>query len=430
MDVQYPVDPDAEGAGTIHYKAVEGGAQPAGLFSMSYYCRPTETQFKAADEAHAKPMVYRDGLLQYLRVTEQPEFRGWKLVLYVDEATLAAPLGTEATLGEHLEAQKGVWAAIMGHPNLILATVRWPEYTMGAGAPTSAPAQLDNSLLRIFRFRAFQDFPRCPVFVRDADTLFENLLGKGDLAPRLAAWEVTLLRELQSRAATTGRRFLVASQPHYSRDWHVHPRSGVQTTGCYAGLTCSLGGVDLWTSGALWRSCLAYVRGQSQRVLADGVYKPSDEASPSYIGKDEQLLMYVIVPAMLTYSLLQFYYLEYIEVEGAEVEDAAIRALGYTHYPSPYLKLQGREGEPGLHSFKNDNEVTETVLLNPAVIPLAMEPRCHDLLVHIFKEDMQRAAAAAGGGVRRRRRSTRRRPIRRNSRASRRLSSRVERYRK
>jgi hypothetical protein len=410
MDIQYPVDPDAKGAGTIHYRAA-GPAKStklAGLFSMSYYCRPTETQFKAADEVHAKPMVYRDGLLQYLRVTEQPEFRGWKLVLYVDEATLAAPLGTEATLGEHLEAQKELWATIMGHPNLILATVHWPEYTMGAGAP--APAQLDNSLLRMFRFRAFQDFPQCPVFVRDADTLFENLLGKGDLAPRLATWEVTLWKELESRAATIGRRFLVASQPHYSRDWHVHPVSGVQTTGCYAGLTCSLGNLDLWTSGALWRHCLAYVRGQSQRVLADGVYKPSDEASPRYIGKDEQLLMYVIVPAMLAHALLQFYYLEYIEVEGAEVEDPAIRALGYTHYPSPYLKLQGREGEPGLHSFKNENEVTETVLLNPAVIPLAMEPRCHDLLVHIFKGDMQRAATAAQrGGRRRRKRTTQRR---------------------
>lgn len=419
MEIQYPVDPDAEEVGTIHYRAVQlqEGAQPAGLFSMSYYCRPTETQFKAADEVHAKPMVYRNGVLQYLRMTEQPEFRDWKLVLYVDDATLATPLGTEATLGEHLGAQKEVWATIMSHPNLILATVRWPEYTMGAGAP----AQLDNSLLRIFRFRAFQDFPHCPVFVRDADTLFENLLGKGDIAPRLAAWESTLWMELEARAAATGRRFLVASQPHYSRDWHVHPVSGVQTTGCYAGLTCSLGGLDLWRSGALWRSCLAYIRAQSHRIMANGVYKPSDEVSPRYIGKDEQLLMYVIVPAMLSHSLLQFYYLEYIEVEGAEVKDPAIRALGYTHYPSPYLKLQGREGEPGLHSFKNDNEVTETVLLNPAIIPLAMEPRCHDLLVYIFKGDMQRAGAAnasARGGARRRKRKTRR--LRRRRRGTRR----------
>jgi len=307
--------------------------------------------------------------------------------------------------------------------------VRWPEYTMGAADAVEATAQLDNSLLRIFRFRAFQDFPHCPVFVRDADTLFENLLGKDDIAPRLAAWEVTLWREMESRAAATGRRFLVASQPHYSRDWHVHPVSGVQTTGCYAGLTCSLGGLDLWTSAALWRSCLAYVRAQSQRVLADGVYKPSDEASPRYIGKDEQLLMHVIVPAMLSHSLLQFYYLEYIEVEGAEVKDPAIRALGYTHYPSPYLKLQGREGEPGLHSFKNDNEVTETVLLTPAIIPLAMEPRCHDLLVHIFKGDMQHAGAASAsgrGGAKRRQRKTRRRSqhrLRRRRRGTKRKSS-------
>ncbi len=411
----YPIDSDAPDKGTIEYK-MNTPSQPGGVFSLSYYCRPThvaKNDFKAQDEAFAKPAVYRNGIMQYLLCTQEPEFSDWKVIIYVDEATLAAPLGTEEGMPD-LAHQREIWSTILAHPNLVLATVRWPEYTMGD--PAAAAKEVDNSLLRIFRYRAFQDFPSVPVFVRDADTLFENLINKVDMVSQISKWEATLLHEMRAKAPQY--QFLVASQPHYNRDWHIHPATKKKATGCYAGLTCSLGGIEEWTSGKLWKDCLTYVRNLSHRVEKNGVYQPSDHESPLYIGKDEQLLMFVIVPAL--FDRVYFYYMEYIEVEGKVVKDAAIRAMGYERYPSPYLKYQGREDDKDAHGFKDANETTEMILISPKMVGLSMEDRCHRLLQHIFRSDIQRVKGThpMKGGARRgstRKLGKKRRGIRRKS---------------
>jgi hypothetical protein len=127
--------------------------------------------------------------------------------------------------------------------------VEWPEYAVGKAADNKT---IDNAILRALRLKALVDFPGSPVFLRDADTLFENLVKplqtaeeRAAFSAKLAAWEFALWGEIRKVFEAPGSpyRILIASQPHYSRQWHKHPDTGIQTTGCYAAVTSTLGNI-------------------------------------------------------------------------------------------------------------------------------------------------------------------------------------------
>jgi hypothetical protein len=294
--------------------------------------------------------------------------------------------------------------------------VKWPEYAIDADGSGDA---IDNAILRMMRMKALYDFPGIPVFVRDADTLFENLVKVRSIAAELTAWEFTLWEQLRKIFGAPGSpyKILIASQPNYHRQWHVHPETGQETNGCYAAVTSTLGDMTAWTDGSMWRACLAYVRKHTQMEKDMGGKRASTTVDkPSYIGIDEQLLSYVVIAKAL--EQVYFYYLEYIQVEGTKIVDGPatkfapdLIAAGFTRYPSPYMESLGEaplDLETSVEKKRKDaNEKTEGTILNPKSIPLALAAEPQKVMQLIFKYFNRAARTTTGGG--RRKRGTKRR---------------------
>jgi hypothetical protein len=161
--------------------------------------------------------------------------------------------------------------------------------------------------------------------------------------------------------------------------------------------------------GSLWRKCLAYLRKHIQIVKNGNDRTPSNIAKPTYIGKDEQLLSFVIVPAIL--DKIYFYYFEYIRIEGGPVKDTPetpfanmLLQRGIKTYPSPYR--ESRNNEPTVET-KEANQTTEMTILNPKSIPLALDKKNHELMKSIFQFYLA-ATPTQTGGYRRTRRQRKR----------------------
>jgi hypothetical protein len=379
--------------GTISYKAVGPGSVQdiKGLIVTTFYFHD---DYKGQDHAYTKTDIYKKGVLHMLNVTEDPAFAGWKVLIYTDQESMNTPYSSTTT---NVEMHKEEWNIIQSHQNTIFGLINSPEYAVGDGVDTDT---IDNAILRAFRMRAFHDFNNIPVFIRDADTLFENIVKLVDggrpaqFKREMIMWEKTFWDNLKALPAET---FVIASQPNYHRQWHVDPATGVSTTGCYAAVTSTLGGVAEWVNGSMWRKCLAYLRNYSRVVNEGGTRKPSNSALPTYIGKDEQLLSYVIIPVML--KKVYFYYLEYIRVEGTKIintadtpfADAVLAAGIFTEprYPSPYMQVLG-EPLPELEASatlnrKDDNVKTEETILKPVFIPLSFSAITNQLMHTIFE---------------------------------------------
>jgi hypothetical protein len=80
-------------------------------------------------------------------------------------------------------------------------------------------------------------------------------------------------------------------------------------------------------------------------------------------------------------------------VEGGPVTDTPetpfakiLLENGITQYPSPYKLSLGESMTPATTDKRKDaNEITETTLLNPAIIPLSLDPANNQLMKTIFK---------------------------------------------
>jgi hypothetical protein len=398
------MDPDDPTKGSIIYKGLDAAKTPAGIFSTAYYFRETDcltcTDFKGQDSPWTKTDVYKTGLIQYLKVTEEPNFKDWKLVIYIDQHSIENPVfkNSNKNNAARIDKHNKEWAEIEKHPNVVFGIVTWPEYAVGSKGDGKT---IDNAIIRALRMKAFHDFPAIPVFIRDADTLFENLVksdtflnGDPPLYKKIAIWEWTLFQNLQKLfVESSPYRILIASQPNYQRQWHVHPDTGVKTTGCYAAVTSTIGNVPEWTDGSLWRKCLAYFRKHCTVVQQGNDRKPNNLDKPTYIGKDEQLVSYVIIANIL--EKVYFYYLEYIQVEGGPVQQSDdtpfagdLLAAGIKQYPSPYMRSLNEPLPTDLTltvpKRKDANEVTEATILNPAIIPMSLDPALNRLMHMVF----------------------------------------------
>ena len=426
-----PIDPASKDAGSIDY-IYNTDTDAKGVFVSTYYFRD-DGSFQGQDKKWAKTDIYKSGLLHYLKLTEQAPFQGWKLVLYIDAISWKNPINKTNQGSASYQKHLTEWNAISSHPNLVVAVVNWPEYSVGENDGQT----IDNAILRALRIKALADFARIPVFIRDADTLFENLVKVRPIYEELLAWEAKFKETLETITASKGETLIIASQPNYHRQWHVHPTTGQNTPGCYAALTSTLGGLAEWVDprGELWGKCLAYLRTHSQVTKGPKGRVPSNIGKPTYIGKDEQLLSYVILPAMA--EKVFFYYLEYIQVEGTKIvvkpetpfADTLLLA-GLDRYPSPYIESLGEALLPLDASAntkrKDANEKTEGTILNPASIPLALTPSLNKLMHTIFAYyspaaakqggDPPAAAKQGGGGRKTYRRKRRRNRKRRHTR--------------
>jgi hypothetical protein len=373
------------------------GKDFTGLFVTTYY-------FRNADCNTCIDLpLYQTGIIHYLEVTERPEFKGWKVLIYIDAYSLQNPIFNGNTQNNALRAKHNSdWKKITEHPNTVFCVVTWPEYAL------KDATKIDEAILRAIRMKAFCDFPDTPVFLRDGDTLFPNLMGsKKDATPLhnitecLAIWEKTFWDEMKKLPPQT---FQVASQPNYRAGWHVNLATGIKTNGCYAALTSTLGGIPQFKDGSLWKKCLEYLRANTK--IVNGV--ANDMNKPTYIGKDEQLIIYVIVPAL--FPTVRFYYLEYAQVEGVAVEVTADTPFAAAlkdmkQYPSPYKESLGEALTPippSTFKRKDDNEKTELTHLNTEMIRKCFSGDLNDLMKTIFKYYYDKISGARQTGGSRR----------------------------
>jgi hypothetical protein len=292
-------DPIAGGQITYRYNTPD---DPAGLFSFSYYFRATPTTANRnvrLREVAAKAPVYVKGMSAYTSLTEREAFARWKTVIYTDRQTLDSLEQLPASV-------RPLMTALMANPRVIVAVCEWPEFSRN-----QSPVAIENSILRVMRHKAMADFPEIPTFVRDADTVFVDDLQYGGLAPfvdKLYAWESTMLGKLRE----SGKVFLVSGVPSYKRQWHVNSRRNFESQGILAGLTCSLG---IGARGSeVWQQSLGFIRGRCHIDVGRGVI--SNIVDKTYIGKDEQILIFIWIPELMNDTF--FFYFDFAEYESGD----------------------------------------------------------------------------------------------------------------
>jgi hypothetical protein len=281
---------------------------PAGVYSFSYYFRKAAIKPKTYNgkniDVHGHPWtIYITGLELYTQVVRSgaPSTKGgWKVVIYTDQQTLD-------DIDESMPApEKARIQAVFADPNVILAKVVWPEY---APFPANAAGEhkerkVENAILRTFRMFSFAVF-NCPVFVRDADTTFDIGYGTTDKTLEIMrVWETTFYEQAMAK----GFPIIYASQTDYVKGFHVDYRvkeESSQSLGTFAGMVNYLGGLQ-GEMRELWQEALAYIRGACHIVPETGISSNQSERA-RYIGKDEQILIFVFLPPLMDRTFF-FYY--------------------------------------------------------------------------------------------------------------------------
>ncbi len=353
---QVPIDPLNPGGspGTITFYP-NTPAEPAGVFAFSYYNRGGDKLFanrNIREGAAKESNVYIQGLLTYLELTElDGPFRGWKVVIYIDEVTKF-----------YLDLYKGYGyehiIRLLAHPNLIVALCDWPEYTINPYKYEGRSyTKIDNILLRTLRFHAFLDFFGVPVLVRDADTYFETqmveipqLVAKENANPRplksfreyLSDWEGALFEHHMR----SGLPFLLSAHPGYMQDWHANDKVGMHTFGHLAGLVNCMPGLAEWhpeNPANLWNLSLTWLRDRYKIRLYYGKYQAlSNLQRDTYIGKDEQIISFVWLEYLFPKCFFFYFHIQNTEsLNQMKRAKSAKNDHGVSIYYDMFMRFQG-----------------------------------------------------------------------------------------
>jgi len=265
-----------------------------GVFSFSFYIQlpwgghPTEMDIARN--------VYLQGLYAYASLMDREDsvFRGWKVVIYTDDYTLY-----------HLKRLK---VDLVENPNIDFCVVRWPYYQKYIEPELNG--QVNADILRVMRIRAFFDFPKVPVFMRDADTLWaRNISAYSKMLKleesELYEWESNFLKGASRHPNT----FIFASSIAYKRHWHKNmSREKVGPLGAFAGLQSAMPLVPCLQDTRVWEGIIQYITYHSIRTaIKKNVqfydksihtsYVFTNHSIPEHLGKDEQVLLFVLLPA-------------------------------------------------------------------------------------------------------------------------------------
>lgn len=257
----------------------KGNIPCEGVFAFTFYSRGWLPKEYVNLDSLGRDL-YIKGLQMYLDVitTKDSPFSNWKILLYTDEATYNLALSYEYPLflAEKIE----------------FVVVKWPYYTK-----PETPTQVNDDILRIMRFRAFFDFSTVPVFVRDADTIFA-VNEYGTLRKSLTAfsddvlqWETNYLNGAKNYPNT----FIFGTSIGYKSFWHKNARTGAEApVGAFAGLQSTMPIVPCFQDESLWVQSMEYIRAISIRKEVNTNVRFSNEDSSIQIGKDEQILLFIL----------------------------------------------------------------------------------------------------------------------------------------
>lgn len=292
----YSRDPEE---GSIEYLAKKTVLDSTdGFFSFSFYMRDPisrETTPKQSD-------LYLKGMSYYQKILGKAPFTNWKLLIYTDGFTYKK-LQTLQTLDistlprstrYNVQELKEYSSPLITNPNVIFAIVTWPKHQR-----RKSLAQINGGVLRSLRSRAPFDFPTKYVFIRDADTFFDDYLKELDYAGRyvnasgehdpdvwqaakngfrdtLYTWEKGFFEKIPTiQAATTEKSVLIigtgeagfgASGHVYKRPWHSNELLQKNAPfGVFAGLISVTPGVPVYQDMKAWDDFVEYINGRSRR---------------------------------------------------------------------------------------------------------------------------------------------------------------------
>jgi hypothetical protein len=271
----------------------------AGVYSFTYYFRKAALGAKWAPEMAANInvqnhpwVIYITGLDLYTQLVKSgAPAPGWKVIVYTDQQTLD-------DIAEWMPSPfKEKIQGILADSAVIVAKVVWPEYAPFPAPVTTPEKKVENAILRAFRLFSFVRF-NCPVFVRDADTTHSILHITNTEIPKILTnmrvWETTFLEQARAK----GFPLIYASELDYGKEFHKDYRLNTDfgSTGAFAGMVNYLGGIAEMRD--LWQEALSYIRGVCHIVPETGLSSNKNHVA-RYIGKDEQILLFVLLPPLM-----------------------------------------------------------------------------------------------------------------------------------
>jgi hypothetical protein len=325
MDLPISRSEDPASKGVLHYSQDIRDPSLRGIFAFSFYL---QLPWGHPDARTLSTNTYLQGMQMYVDSIQREGsvFEGWKIVLYTDKYTI-----DWLTRLEH---------PFVRNPTVILCVVEWPYYQQYTADIWKD--QVNGDILRCMRIRSFFDFSSVPVFMRDADTIWAiQVSSYSKRLPVEAAdvyeWEANYLRGATRHPNT----FIFGTSLAYKRFWHENKQDKrFAPLGAFAGLQSTMPTVPCFQSLDLWEQVVAYLLARSKRLdsrevvhadkTLDQEYKYSDEDNTARIGKDEQSLAFILLPACISNTFffeLDLFDARKFTLKGKRVHDANYAAL-------------------------------------------------------------------------------------------------------
>ena len=280
--IEYPAHPD-------HLNSFDG------FFSFTFYMRDS---FAGVEKTTKQSNLYLHGLALYTTFLQAKPFTNWAILVYTDEYTVNEmetilkrdPSKVHAMeRREFIQVQK-LLNALRSNVRVFFVKVTWPKHQRRLALP-----QVNGPILRPFRSRAPFDFPTKYVFIRDADTLFEDklrstfeplpymsqeefLAQKDIFAGELFLWEARMLSLMPTiqeylhgnppLVVGTGSNERGSPSTIYKKRWHSNEVLGKNAPfGIFAGFVNVAPGVPLYRSKDAWDEFVEFVNGRSIRIM-------------------------------------------------------------------------------------------------------------------------------------------------------------------
>lgn len=311
--------PNLDEGSIVYLEEKETLDQAEGFFSFTFYLRSKE---KAESMIDKGSRIYLAGLFSYASILRDI-FANWKVLIYTDQFSYNELFQYTRIKKEDTMYFSSEYLAkkLFENKNVIFAIVTWPKHQRTLGL-----AKINGSALRPFRSRAPFDFPTKYVFIRDADTMFEDRLkellvigrfGGSESHPtqfenlfinlRIYEWESAFYRQVQFLVKKEGKPLLLVGtgnpghlagtniylQP-YHRNEHLNKKAPF---GIFAGFTNTTPNVPVFQTYTAWNEFIDFMNDRSYKLnktKRNANY--SNNGKPEQIGRDEQLYLFLLMP--------------------------------------------------------------------------------------------------------------------------------------
>lgn len=341
---------DSSKNGVFRYSQDIHAPSLRGVFAFSFYLH-VPWQHPSANILQGDP--YLKGIQMYVDAIEKADsvFGGWKVVLYTDKYTI-----DWLTELEH---------PIANNPTVLFCSVEWPYYQ--AQTAGSFKDQVNGDIMRCMRLRAFFDFSHIPVFVRDADTIWAMQISayskRISVEPaELYEWEANYLEG----ALRYPNTFIFSTSLGYKRFWHENKQGKrFAPLGAFAGLQSTMPVVPCFQDLSLWDTVVEYILARSQRsdLLVEGSASYSNQMESGRVGKDEQILIYILLPACVDHTF-------FFEFDMFSTRTFALKGKQYykANYPAAIFERGNNANLRGLYTKAIATEFKQNLKTNLSAI--------------------------------------------------------------